>query len=63
MNKRERKSGSSRVFERLRRAILEGEYAPNERLIEEQLAARLRVSRTPIRQALTMLEAEGLVEI
>jgi DNA-binding GntR family transcriptional regulator len=51
------------VFERLRRLIIEGEYAPRERLIEEQLADRLGVSRTPVRQALTMLEAEGLVEI
>ena len=32
-------------------------------MIEEQLAERLGVSRTPVRQALTMLEAEGLVEI
>jgi DNA-binding GntR family transcriptional regulator len=60
---REGKPGPSEVFERLRRLILEGEYGPNERLIEEQLADRLGVSRTPIRQALTMLEAEGLVEI
>jgi DNA-binding GntR family transcriptional regulator len=51
------------VFERLRRWILEGEYEPDERLVEEQLGERLGVSRTPIRQALTMLEAEGLVEI
>ncbi len=51
------------VFERLRRSILEGEYGPDERLVEGQLAERLGVSRTPIRQALTMLEAEGLVEI
>jgi DNA-binding GntR family transcriptional regulator len=43
--------------------IIEGEYGPDERLIEEQLAERLGVSRTPIRQALTMLEAQGLVEI
>jgi DNA-binding GntR family transcriptional regulator len=43
--------------------ILTGEYGPDERLIEEQLAERLGVSRTPVRQALTMLEAEGLVEI
>ena len=57
------KPGPSGVFERLRRLILEGDYGPNERLIEEQLAERLGVSRTPIRQALTMLEAEGLVEI
>ncbi len=56
-------TGSPGVFERLRRWILEGEYEPNERLVEEQLAERLGVSRTPIRQALTMLEAEGLVEM
>jgi len=47
----------------LRRSILEGEYGPDERLVEGQLAGKLGVSRTPIRQALTMLEAEGLVEI
>lgn len=57
------KSGASRVFERLRRLILDGEYGPDERLIEEQLAERLGMSRTPIRQALTMLESEGLVEL
>ena len=51
------------VLERLRALILTGEYGPDERLVEEQLAERLGVSRTPVRQALTMLEAEGLVEI
>jgi DNA-binding GntR family transcriptional regulator len=51
------------ALERLRGLILTGEYGPEERLIEEQLAERLGVSRTPVRQALTMLEAEGLVEI
>ena len=59
----EGKPGPAGVFDRLRRLILEGEYGPNERLVEEQLAERLGVSRTPIRQALTILEAEGLVEI
>ena len=58
-----RESGSGGVLERLRALILTGEYGPDERLIEEQLAERLGVSRTPVRQALTMLEAEGLVEI
>ncbi|MDQ5818117.1 MAG: GntR family transcriptional regulator, partial [Actinomycetota bacterium] len=43
---REGKPGPSGVFERLRRLILEGEYGPNERLVEEQLAERLGVSRT-----------------
>ncbi len=47
----------------MRRLILDGEYGPDERLIEEQLAERLGVSRTPIRQALTMLKSEGLVEL
>jgi DNA-binding GntR family transcriptional regulator len=56
-------SGSVGVLERLRALILTGEYGPDERLVEEQLAERLGVSRTPVRQALTMLEAEGLVEI
>ena len=51
------------VLERLRALILTGEYGPEERLIEEQLAERLGVSRTPVRQALTMLEAEALVEL
>lgn len=51
------------VLERVRRGILVGEYGPNERLVEGQLAKELGVSRTPVRQALAMLEAEGLVEI
>ncbi len=63
LRKNAEKPGPSAIFERLRRLILEGEYGPRERLIEEQLAERLGVSRTPIRQALTMLEAEGLVEM
>jgi DNA-binding GntR family transcriptional regulator len=56
-------SGPVGVLERLRALILTGEYGPEERLVEEQLAEKLGVSRTPVRQALTMLEAEGLVEI
>lgn len=58
-----KESGSIGVLERMRALILTGVYGPEERLIEEQLAERLGVSRTPVRQALTMLEAEGLVEI
>lgn len=56
-------SGHAGVLGRLRHLILIGEYGPDERLIEEQLAKRLGVSRTPVRQALAMLEAEGLVGI
>lgn len=55
--------GHFEVTERLRQLILFGEYGPRERLIEEQVAEKLGVSRTPVRQAITMLEAEGLVEV
>ncbi len=48
------------VFHTLREAILKGELKPGERLMELQLAAKLGVSRTPIREAIRMLELEGL---
>lgn len=49
------------VFKTLRQAILTGELKPGERLMEIHLANRLGVSRTPIREAIRMLELEGLV--
>ena len=49
------------VFNTLRQAILRGELKPGERLMEIQLANRLGVSRTPIREAIRKLELEGLV--
>lgn len=49
------------VFNTLRQAILKGELKPGERLMEIQLAQRLGVSRTPIREAIRKLELEGLV--
>lgn len=49
------------VFNTLRRGILEGYLKPGERLMEVRLANRLGVSRTPIREAIRMLELEGLV--
>ena len=49
------------VFNTLRQAILKGELAPGERLMEIQLAQKLGVSRTPIREAIRKLELEGLV--
>ncbi|MCD7981174.1 MAG: GntR family transcriptional regulator [Clostridiales bacterium] len=48
------------VFHTLRTAILKGDLKPGERLMELQLAAKLGVSRTPIREAIRMLEQEGL---
>ena len=49
------------VFSTLRQAILTGEMKPGERLLEIHLANKLGVSRTPIREAIRMLELEGLV--
>ena len=49
------------VCNTLRDAILKGELEPGERLMEIQLAERLGVSRTPIREAIRKLELEGLV--
>ena len=49
------------VFNTLRQAILKGELKPGERLMEIQLANRLGVSRTPVREAIRKLELEGLV--
>lgn len=52
----------SRVLVQLRGLILNGTFAPGERLAEIPLAERLATSRTPIRQALVTLEHEGLIE-
>ena len=49
------------VFNTLRTAIITGEFAPGERLMEIALAERLGVSRTPVREAIRKLELEGLV--
>lgn len=49
------------VFNTLRQAILKGELQPGERLMEVQLANKLGVSRTPIREAIRKLELDGLV--
>ena len=48
------------VFQTLREAILRGDLKPGERLMEMTLANKLGVSRTPVREAIRMLELEGL---
>lgn len=50
------------VAAEIRTAILTGRLKPGERLKQEQLAADLSVSRIPVREALRVLEAEGLIE-
>lgn len=51
------------VTEAIRQSIFSGKYQPGERLVEEQLANELGVSRYPVGEALRALQAEGLVEI
>ncbi|MFI6485495.1 GntR family transcriptional regulator [Nonomuraea sp. NPDC050663] len=53
---------SQRVASHLRAAILAGEIAPGERIRQESVAKRLGASRLPVREALRVLEAEGLIE-
>lgn len=52
---------SDEVYRRLRTAIVRGEYRPNARLIEAELAEQLEVSRTPVRDGLLRLAGDGLV--
>jgi DNA-binding GntR family transcriptional regulator len=56
-----RQSGARAVYDLLRQHIIEGSLAADERLTEPVLSARLGVSRTPVREALRLLQAEALV--
>lgn len=51
------------VYHTLRDAILMGKIQPGERLMEVKLSKSMGVSRTPVREAIRMLEEEGLVDI
>ena len=50
------------VYEQILSAIINGQVMPGERLIQEQIAAEINVSRTPVREALLRLEQEGVLE-
>ncbi len=54
---------SARAYEGLRKEILTGVHPAGARLREEQLAETLGLSRTPVREALRRLEADGLVQV
>ena len=56
-------TSSERTLSEVRELILAGDFAAGARLGEAELAERLGVSRTPVREALSRLAAEGLVEI
>jgi DNA-binding GntR family transcriptional regulator len=55
-------AASARVADYLRQAILTGEIRPGEWIRQEEVAERLGSSRLPVREALRILEAEGLTE-
>jgi DNA-binding GntR family transcriptional regulator len=57
-----RKSRAQAVFERLRADIKAGRYPAGQRMREEDIAQRLGVSRTPVREALSRLQHHGLLE-
>jgi DNA-binding GntR family transcriptional regulator len=51
------------AYHAIRRRILDNVYAPGLQVLEQTLATELGISRTPLRQALTRLQEEGLVEV
>jgi len=51
------------LLQRLRRMIIDGQFEPGDKIPEKQLCEQFDVSRTPLREALKVLAAEGLVEL
>src|SRR6478609_9768746 len=56
-------SAADRVFEHVRQGILTRRYADNDLLAEGQIALEAGVSRTPVREALLRLEAQGMIRL
>jgi len=54
---------TGRVHAALKDAIVSGRVPPNARLVQERIASEMGVSRTPVREALHLLEREGLVQL
>lgn len=57
-----RRSLSAEAYDELKNALVEGRILPGDRLSEPQLAEKLKISRSPLREALGRLEMEGFVE-
>ncbi len=51
-----------KVYAAIREHILDGSFPPGERLVESRIAEQIKTSRTPVREALHLLESEGLLE-
>lgn len=56
------KTISADVTDKLRKSIMNGDFHPNERLVEDELAMKFNTSRTPIRDAIKNLSTIGLVK-
>ena len=56
-------SASDKAYEHVKAGILSGDIAPSTFLTEGQLADEVGISRTPVREALLRLQAEGMVEL
>ncbi len=56
------KSIREKVYDTLKQFIIDGVINPGERIIETEYSKKFQISRTPIREAIRMLELEGLVE-
>jgi DNA-binding GntR family transcriptional regulator len=54
---------AARVFERVKQEIFDFVLLPGDRFTEAEIAARMQVSRTPVREALYLLEREGYLEV
>ena len=54
---------AQRVLEALRERIVHGDLAPGDRIVERAVCAELGVSRTPLREALKLLELDGLIDL
>lgn len=60
---KKRKAIHKQVYEYLKNEIVGGNLEEGTRIVEEEFAEKLNISRTPLREALRMLEFEGLVEV
>src|SRR5512146_1226118 len=55
-------SRSEHVYRKLRNAIYEGHFKPGDRVMEIEIAEWLKVSRTPVRDAIRRLESDGMLQ-
>ena len=56
-------STADRVVEAIRNSIIRGELRPGDKVPEQELASQLGISRTPVREAIRMLEQQGLLRV